>query len=183
MLYFVTSNLNKLREMRELLGIPLENVALDLHEIQTTNLHELVRDKTQKAYSALQQPVLVEDTSLFFNAWNELPGVLIKWFEKNMGMQGLVQALSAFPDKSARAVCCLGYSEDGETMHVLEGTLEGTIVPPRGSNGFGWDCIFQPAGETRTMAEMTAEEKHRVSMRHIAATRFRHFLKRQEAQK
>ena len=79
-LHFVTSNPNKFRELSELLEINLSQIDHDLQEIQTTDLHELVKFKIRNAYEYAQAPVIVEDTSLYFEAWNELPGPLIKFF-------------------------------------------------------------------------------------------------------
>ena len=88
---------------------------MDLQEIQTTDLRELVTNKLQQAYEKLQAPVIVEDTSLYFEAWNELPGPFVKWFLECLGLAGMVRALSTFEDKSALAVCCLGFTIDGKT--------------------------------------------------------------------
>ena len=72
--------------------------------------------------------MIVEDTSLYFNAWNKLPGPLIKWFLEGMGLEGLVKALSPFEDKSAHAVCCLALTDDGKNIHFFEGKMNGLIV-------------------------------------------------------
>ncbi|MGH7961387.1 MAG: non-canonical purine NTP pyrophosphatase, partial [Candidatus Binatia bacterium] len=63
---------------------------------------------------------------------------------------------------------------DGTSLRVFPGVAAG-IVPevPRGTNGFGWDAIFQPVGSDRTFAEMTAEEKDHFSMRRLALEQLR----------
>ena len=157
-LHFATSNINKLREFSTLLGQKLISVPFDLQEIQTTDLHELLKFKLQQAYEKLHSPVIVEDTSLYFNAWNELPGPLIKWFFESMGLEGLVRALSPFEDKSAHAVCCLAFTDDGKNMHFFEGKMKGLIVEPRGSRTFGWDAIFQATGQQQTFGEMSIKK-------------------------
>ena len=168
-LYFATSNINKLRELSTLLEQKLISVPLDLQEIQTTDLHELLKFKLQQAYEKLHAPVIVEDTSLYFNAWNKLPGPLIKWFLEGMGLEGLVKALSPFEDKSAHAVCCLALTDDGK--------IKGLIVEPRGSRKFGWDAIFQATGKQETFSEMSIKEKNHISPRGIAAAKFKQFLR------
>jgi inosine triphosphate pyrophosphatase len=182
-LHFATSNSNKLQELSTLLEHELISVPLDLEEIQTTDLHELMKFKLYQAYEELHAPVIVEDTSLYFDAWNELPGPLIKWFLAGMGLEGIVQSLSPFEDKSAQAVCCLAFTDDGKTMHFFEGKLKGLIVEPRGSRNFGWDAIFQAAGQQQTFGEMSAEEKNRISPRGKAAAEFKQFLRLQAAQR
>ena len=113
-LNYTTSNTNKLSELSTQLEHELISVPLYLQEIQTTDLHELLKFKLQKAYEKLQAPVIVEYTSLYFDTWNELPGPLVKWFLTGMGLEGIVQALSQFEDKSAQAVCCLAFTDDGK---------------------------------------------------------------------
>ena len=182
-LRFVTSNPNKFRELSELLECNFSRIDLDLQEIQTTDLHELVKFKLRQAYDHVQAPVIVEDTSLFFEAWNELPGPLVKFFLKNIGLSGMVRALDEFSNNSASAACCLGFTKDGESMHLFEGKVRGNIVEPRGSQHFGWDAIFLPTGYQRTFGEMSSQEKHQISPRGAAAKKFKGFLKLQAKQK
>ena len=147
----------------------LSHIELDLQEIQTTDLHELVKFKIRKAYEYAQAPVIVEDTSLYFVAWNELPGPLVKFFLKNLGLSGMVRALDEFKNNSACAVSCLGFTKDGERVQFFEGKIKGVIVNPRGSQNFGWDAIFLPEGHQQTFGEMTSKEKHQISPRGVAA--------------
>jgi len=67
---------------------------------------------------------------------------------------------------TARFRCVLALARNGELLDTFEGAMEGTIVEtPRGSSGFGYDPVFQPAGSGRTFAELSAEEKNRISHR------------------
>lgn len=173
--YFVTSNPNKLQEFKKVLPISIENIDLDLDEIQTTNLEVLLQHKLKQAYQKVKASVLVEDTALYFNAWHRLPGPFIKWFLQEQGLENLVKALSPFEDKTAKAVCLLGYT-DGQTIQLFEGSITGKIVMPRGENGFGWDSIFQPEDAEKTLGEMSSEQKNNISMRHEASEKLKQFL-------
>ena len=168
-LKFVTGNLNKLREAQEILGIDLEQQALDhLHEIQTYDVRELVEHKVTQAWQELQCPVMVEDSGLILTAWNGLPGALVKWFEKSVGCAGMLNMLQAFDNREAFAQCLVAV-HDGEKIRVAEGKVRGVIAGElRGNNGFGWDVMFIPEGHTRTYAEMSAEEKNAISHRRRA---------------
>jgi non-canonical purine NTP pyrophosphatase (RdgB/HAM1 family) len=168
-LKFVTGNLNKLREAQEILGIKMEQGSADhLHEIQTNDICQLVEHKVTEAWREFQCPVLVEDSGLIFTAWNGLPGALIKWFEKSVGCEGMLKMLESFENRQAEAIC-LAAVYDGKTMVVGEGRVPGTIAPAmRGNEGFGWDVIFIPDGETRTYAEMSPAEKNSRSHRRQA---------------
>lgn len=175
-IHFVTSNANKLRELSNLLQKKLVQIDLDFNEVQTNDLTLLVEDKLRQAWQRVGKPVIVEDTSLYFDAWGELPGPLVKWFVKHLGAKGMYQALLNFDDHHASAVCCLGYSSDGENLHLFKGEVGGEIVAPRGSSGFGWDPIFCPHGARSTFAEMNEGDKGKYSPRGLSARRFRDFL-------
>ena len=166
-----------------MLEFNLSQIELDLKELQTTDLHELINFKLSQAYKKVQAPVLVEDTSLYFVAWNNLPGPLIKYFLDNLGVSGIVRALEVFNNNSANAACCLGFTQDGKNMQIFEGKVKGVIVNPRGSQNFGWDSIFLPEGCKKTFGEMSSHEKHQISPRGIAVKKFNHFLKLQAEQK
>ena len=127
-LHFVTSNHNKFRELSGLLEFKLFPLELDLQEIQTTDLNELVKFKLRQAYEHVQAPVIVEDTSLYFEAWNYLPGPLVKFFLKNIGLSGMVRALDKFNNNSASAACCLGFTKDGKSIHLFEGKVKGCLL-------------------------------------------------------
>lgn len=163
-LTFVTGNAGKLREASAWLHLPVDGVAAALDELQTTDLGELVRHKAAQAWAQVGRPVMVEDTALVFRAWEALPGPFVKFFLAHLGLEGMVRALEPFPDKSAEAVCAVGY-HDGTAVHVFTGRVAGRIVPPRGDHGFGWDPLFQPDGSDRTYGEMPTDEKARYSMR------------------
>jgi len=165
---FVTGNANKLRETRATIGdaLTIEAHALDLPEYQGDPL-EIASKKCREAYAAIQAPVIVEDTSLCFNAFGGLPGPYIKWFLQNLKPVGLYKMISAFEDKSAYAQCIFAYF-DGATMDepvLFDGRCPGTIVPPTVTSKFGWDPIFKPDGYDVTYAEMDTVEKLRVSHR------------------
>lgn len=172
---FVTGNAGKLREAGEILGRPIRGVELDLEELQIVQLEPLVRHKAAQAYRLLGIPLMVEDTALVFAAWDTLPGPLIKHFLASLAVEGLAKALAPFGDCSAEALSGIGY-HDGWRVHYFEGRISGEIVPPRGEGGFGWDSIFQAEGEQRTFAEMTAAEKHTLSMRARALAKLAAFL-------
>lgn len=174
---FVSSNLNKVRVMQGLLGRPLRHVHLQLPEIQALSVHEVIEGKARAAFDQVGRPLLVEDTSLAFHAWNGLPGALMSWFLDSVGNDGLCRMLDGFEERGATAETCLGYF-DGHEFRSFSGTLQGTIArQPRGDNGYGWDPLFIPAGKEKTLAEMTDEEKAALgSMRRQAVLRFGEFL-------
>ena len=175
---FVTGNPNKVKEAGAILDIDLKQVDLGgLYELQTNDLDALVRNKAQQAYDSLQEPVLVEDSGLLFSAWNGLPGALVKWFETSVGCEGMLKMLEGFDDRKAVAVCYVALQKNPDEVLVAEGRVSGTIAETvRGENGFGWDVIFIPDGEERTFAEMSTEEKNRISHRRLAFQKLKSLL-------
>jgi len=190
---FVTGNAKKLQEMATLLSVDelpscdegvcsvfdeeehrsstvLVAANIDLPELQGEP-EEVAREKAIVAYSIIGGPVLVEDSSLCFNALNGLPGVYIKWFMEKLGTDGLFRLLRSYEDKSAYAMCIFAYF-DPAIGHVepelFVGRTDGKIVAPRGpakgKNDF--DVIFEPSeGQGQTYAEMGLERKNEISQR------------------
>ena len=168
-LVFVTSNEGKLREAQEVLGVELEHSGLDLPEIQSLDLVEVVRHKARAAFERLGRPVLVEDTSLEIRGLDGFPGPLVRWLLVSVGAAGIGRLAGAFEDQRAAARCIA--CAFGEGLEVMgEGAIPGVIVSaPRGRKGFGWDPVFAPeGGGGRTFAEMAPAEKNEVSHRRLA---------------
>jgi XTP/dITP diphosphohydrolase len=173
---FATSNLNKLAEFSAILGYSLEQVALSLPEPQSLDVSEIARAKAVSAYHETFRPVLVEDSSLAFEAWNGLPGPFVRWFLETVGKAGLVRMMMAEDQRRAVARTAVAF-HDGTETHVFVGELAGTIAREvRGDKDFGWGPIFIPDGYEQTFAEMERETKHAISMRFQALQKLKAFL-------
>lgn len=93
------------------------------------------------------------------------PGPLVRWMLEAVGAEGIARTALALGDARATARCLLAWT-DGERSLVGAGATAGDLVlPPRGANGFGWDPVFRPAGETRTYGEMPDAEKDELGHR------------------
>jgi len=148
---------------------------LDIDEIQSLDLEAIVKDKAEKAYALVQGPVIVDDVSAGLNSLNGLPGPFIKFFNEQLGSNVLHQI--AKPNDRVKIDCIVAYY-DGNEYILGKGTINGKIVSPRGSNGFGFDSVVVVDGHDKTMAEMPDEEKARLSHRGIA---FRSLISQLEA--
>lgn len=164
---FVTGNQGKFEEAKQIIP-DLVQQDIDLVEIQEIDPKKVITHKLEEAKKLLSGNLIVEDTSLYLNGLNGLPGPLIKWFMKTIGNDGLFKIANSIGDTKAIAKVVVGFSKENGNIEFFEGAIDGNIVSPRGDNGFGWDPIFQPIGETKTFAEMTQEEKNEISMRKIA---------------
>lgn len=184
-----TRNPHKLEECRRILGdIPgiewltfRERPFPEVEETGST-LEENARLKAVSLARITGLPTLAEDSGLEVTALGGAPGVLSARFagvEKDYraNNEKLLALLAGVEDRRARfrtvAVLAL---PDGRTW-MTEGVLEGEIaLAPRGSGGFGYDPLFIPLGETRTLAELAPEEKDRISHRRRALERLRPLL-------
>lgn len=180
-LTFVTSNPGKAREASAFLGRAVAAQPLDLPEVQSLDFAEVARAKAVVAAHALGVPVLVEDSGLVIAGWGGFPGPFTKWITMGaLGQEGLAKMVDGFSDRGAEAVSVLSVARPGDRAAdavVAEGRVKGSIAPhPRGENGFGWDVLFVPGGETRTFAEMSEEEKNLASHRARAFAALRRLL-------
>jgi non-canonical purine NTP pyrophosphatase (RdgB/HAM1 family) len=175
---FVTGNPGKLAEARRIwvggpageAGPRLEAVALELPEIQSLDLLEVLRAKGEEAWRRLRRPLVVEETGFEIDAFGGFPGPLVKWMLQALGPEGMARAALAVAEREGRtgsAVArCMTLYRDAERELVGEGAERGTLVlPPRGDQGFGWDPVFLPEGESRTYGELPAEDKDRIGHR------------------
>ncbi len=176
---FITGNKDKLREVQALIPA-VQGLDLDLTEIQEIDAHKIITAKLTEAQKYHAGPFIVENTSLSLDAMNGLPGPLVKWFLKTIGVEGIYKLTESFESTRAMARTLIGYADE-EGIHFFEGSLLGTLVPPRGTDGFGWDAIFQPDGSEKTFAEMTPEEKSQCSMRKRAVEGLRRYLEQGES--
>ena len=178
-LVFITSNPNKLAEAKSILkDFQIDSVVLDIPEFQG-DAEFVVKEKARLAAKKLGMACFVDDTALCFDALNGLPGIYIKEFLEKIGRDGVVKLLSGFDDKSAEAKCMIGFCSPGKDPVCFEGVTEGTIVSPRGDR-FGWDPIFQPFGYKKTYAEMSQEDKNKISHRKKALLKFKKFLEKEK---
>jgi len=178
---FVTGNKNKLTEVQRMLSVSGSAVAMRAEKIDLPELQgeptDIAREKCVLAAQRLGRPVIVEDTCLCFNALGGLPGPYVKWFLDKIGLDGLVNMLAAYTDKSAYAQCIFAYcdgaalqradraADAADRVQLFVGRTPGTIVPPRGEYRFGWDPVFQPDGFELTYAEMDRGLKDSISHR------------------
>lgn len=177
-LIIASNNKHKIYEIKKILGDRFDEI-LSLREAGID--HETVEDGTtfmENAYKKAKEiaeisgcAALADDSGISADALDGAPGIYSARFSGEHGNDQanndlLVARLSDKEDKSAHytAAICLVYP-DGKRVEA-EGYLYGRIIDtPRGTRGFGYDPIFVPDGETRTVAEMTDEEKNAISHR------------------
>lgn len=188
-----TRNKHKILEMRTILAdLPLTILTLDdvqgvpeLKEDGAT-FQENSLQKAREVYIQTKLPALADDSGLEVFYLNGRPGVVSARYagegttdEKN-NKKLLGEMLGVPPRRRRaqfRAVLTL-VRED--SVEVAEGICPGVLAEsPRGANGFGYDPIFLPDGFSRTYAELTADEKNKISHRAKALAKMREILKKE----
>ena len=180
-LAIASKNPHKLRELGRICrDWPVEWLTLqnhpgpwpDVDEPHDTYLHNAL-DKARAVAEVLGVPAIADDSGIEVDALDGGPGPRSARFagegasdaDNLAKLIGLVAEVE--PDaRTARYRCVAAIAwPDGRAMHA-EGTCEGTLIGrPRGDRGFGYDPVFVPRGERRTMAELGDEEKDRISHR------------------
>ena len=173
-LLFLTGNKNKLSEAKDIMGdkFQIENKKVDLPEIQSTSVEEVITEKLKEAYKIVKKPVFCEDTGFHIKNMNNFPGALIKFYSEHLGNKGITKFNGG---SKAYAETVIGY-HDGKKIHFFKGKIDGTIPKKPKGKGFGWDPIFIPKGYNKSFAEISQEEKNKISMRAKAFKKFKkHF--------
>ncbi|MGI9610763.1 MAG: RdgB/HAM1 family non-canonical purine NTP pyrophosphatase [Acidimicrobiia bacterium] len=175
-LVLATQNEGKVAEIAHLLsGLDLVVRArpdgLDETVEDAATLEGNAAKKAREVCEATGTVSLADDTGLFVDALNGEPGVRTARYG---GWERLLAELEAAGDRSARfrTVLVLAFPDDRPDL-VVDGVVEGVIAAaPAGNHGFGYDPVFVPAGgDGRSFAEMSKQEKNRLSHRGIALRR------------
>lgn len=177
-LIIASNNKNKIREIKEiLLGKFSEIVSLSDAGI----VHETVEDGESFLENALKKAreiaeisgecALADDSGLCVDALDGAPGIYSARFTGEHGDDEannalLLEKLKGEPNRKAYYACAMALVYPNGESKVAEEYFHGEIIDtPRGDGGFGYDPLFVPVGETRTVAEMTEEEKNGISHR------------------
>jgi len=176
-----SANPHKLAELRELFpGFDLE--LLDAGPLPPEDGATYLDNARIKARFGLEHGpgdrwLLADDSGIEVHALAGGPGVLTARWAEGRHVEKLLAALDGVDDRRARYVCELVSLSPAGEEHRGTGVLWGTIgVEPRGEEGFGFDPVFVPDGETRTVAELGDAWKARHSHRALAAQALRETL-------
>ncbi|MBE6375334.1 MAG: RdgB/HAM1 family non-canonical purine NTP pyrophosphatase [Lentisphaeria bacterium] len=170
-----TGNQHKLAEYAQLLeGQNIELKSLNDYpgytepEENGTTFKENASIKALAACKYCDVPAFADDSGLEVEALDNRPGIHSSRYAATdtERIAKLLKELEGKENRRARFVCVIAIAANGEVIETFEGEVKGTILSaPRGENGFGYDPIFQPDGFDRSFAELTQEEKNRISHR------------------
>lgn len=192
-LVFATNNAHKLSEVRQILGERFEVVGLKdigCNEDIPENADTLQGNALEKARYVKQHygyDCFADDTGLEVEALEGAPGVHTARYAELFGegqthdsdanMRVLLHNLENKTNRNARFRTVIALLYQGEE-HLFEGIVEGTLLRERhGTEGFGYDPIFQPEGYDQTFAELGSKIKNHISHRARAVEKLAHYLK------
>ena len=173
-----TNNKGKIKELKSILKeyilytLKDKNIEIDVVENEDTFIGN-AKKKAKEIYELTKEETIADDSGLCIDVLNGFPGILTHRFlgedrtdqERN---DYLINEVNKYSNRKAQVVCNLVYY-NGKDFIIGEGVIEGEkYKEKRGKNGFGFDEIFLlPSG--KTLAELSLEEKNKVSARALAA--------------
>jgi XTP/dITP diphosphohydrolase len=186
--FFATGNINKFNEARSILsqyGIAVGMLRLKGIEIQSDSLKDIAQASAINAYKRCHLPVFVEDAGLFIDALNGFPGPYAAYVYKTIHNSGILKLMENVQNRHAKFKSVIAYCDRENPCQptCFFGESCGEITSQerkeQGKSGFGFDPIFQPAGSTKTFAEMTIQEKNGYSHRAMAIKKFAQWYRKQ----
>jgi len=184
---FATNNKHKLEEISEALKNKFEILSLkdincfeEIPEEQET-IEGNASQKSWYIYNKCKINCFADDTGLEIEALDGRPGVYsARYVGENPSyddnINKVLEELQGKSNRNAKFITVISLIIDGKEF-LFEGTVNGKILEKRrGTNGFGYDPVFMPDGFDKTFAEMTLEEKNKISHRGIAVKKLIEFL-------
>lgn len=181
---FATSNPHKLHELNEICAdsgiefvLPSEGFA-PIENGSTFEENSLI--KAKEAFRVSKTYSLADDSGLCVDALDGAPGLYSARYAgtQDEKIEKLLGKLKGFENRRAKFVCCVTLLDDkGKMIFQTVGECHGSIVKERkGINGFGYDPIFKADNYDCTIAELSEEEKNKISHRGKALKNFLEFM-------
>lgn len=191
---FATHNANKSAEIGKITAGMIEIVNLDqvgINEDIPETGDTFESNALQKAtfvFDRLGLNCFADDSGLMVEALDNEPGVFSARYagepvDMKRNIEKLLANIKDKTNRNAKFVTVIALIQKGE-QHFFKGEINGTIIDtPRGTNGFGYDPIFVPNGYDKTFAELSSEEKNRISHRSKAMNLLLEYLLKQPSSK
>ncbi len=190
-LLFASQNKHKIEEIKPLLPSSVELLSLtdmgfegEIPETSPTLAGNALQ-KAQFIYDKYKITSFADDTGLEVAALHGEPGVYSARYagegkSANDNIEKLLRELSGIENRYAEFKTVIALVGHGQPL-FFEGIVKGTITKEKhGTNGFGYDPVFMPEGYDRTFAQMTLEEKNKLSHRSRAVRKFAEWLREKE---
>jgi len=181
-IFFITSNINKYHEAKNLLEkyeMKLSLLRIEIQEIQNDNIKEIAKTSVIETSKKICLPIIVEDSGLFINSLSGFPGPYSDYVQRTIGSKGILKLMEGKKEREAYFQSVIAFKKPNGKLKCFEGRVHGRISEQeQGSFGFGFDPIFEPIGSPgRTLAQMTIEEKNNHSHRAKSLKRYGEWYK------
>jgi len=186
-IYFVTGNIYKYKEVLDLfnkenINYQLKQIDIETIEIQADTIKEVALFKLNSIKGQIDGSYFIEDAGFFVDyPLNGFPGVYSSYVMKTISNKGILRLIDDFEKTQAHFISVIAlHFQPLDKNFVFEGIVHGKISKTiKGSFGFGFDPIFLPnVNPNKTFAELTIDEKNKVSHRGQAWKKFITFLKK-----
>ncbi|TKG93576.1 non-canonical purine NTP diphosphatase [Puteibacter caeruleilacunae] len=187
-LVFATNNQHKMNELKRMLDEKIELVGLkeigcveEIPENQDT-LEGNASEKSHYIFDRYQEACFADDTGLEIEALDNEPGVYSARYageekDAESNMKKVLLKMAKIKNRKARFRTVISLILDDQQEILFEGVVEGKILEEKhGDEGFGYDPIFQPDGYEESFAEMSMEEKNKISHRGRAVRKLVEYL-------
>ena len=189
-LVMATNNKNKLREAREILAplgievISQQEAGVYIEPVEDgVTFEENAVIKAKAIYNAVKVPVIADDSGLCIDALDGRPAEYsARYAPKGQECEKILDEMKNVSDDKRMAYfeCCIVYI-NGEDIHSMSGRCYGTITrEQRGTDGFGYDPIFLYGN--KTLAEMSPDEKNKISHRGEAMKKIYEYLEKKKGE-
>jgi XTP/dITP diphosphohydrolase len=178
---FITTNKHKFEEVKNILDefrIEVEQLVMEYDENKETSMDEVCKKASKELAEKLNKSIFVEDTGLFFDAYDNFPGPLPKFVFNGIGFEGIFRLLKD-KNRSAYFKTVIGYCEPGKSPILFEDIMTGKfseeVIKPE-KDVMPYDHIFIPEGCNKVIAEMDMETKNSFSQRGKVARKLGEYL-------
>ena len=178
---FITTNKFKFQEVQDILKeypIELEHVNIEYEENHDWGMDEIAKTAAKKLANELNKAIILEDTGLFFEAYDNFPGALPKFVIHTLGFKGIFKLLEG-ESRKAYFKTVAAFCQPGKEPLLFDGIMEGDItkeVHNPDKDSMPYDKIFIPEGKDKTISHMTLQEKNSVTQRGKAFRKFGKFI-------
>ena len=160
---YITGNKFKVltaKKILEPLGISVDSKKIDCPEIQADSIEEVAKYSSKYASNLLGESTLKNDSGLVIPALNNFPSAYTKYVENTIGEDGILKLMEGIENREAYFLEVSAYTEHGKEPVIFISKTEGTIAKEKqGEHGWGYDKIFIPKGETKTLACFQNDER------------------------
>jgi len=176
----VTSNKNKVREFKQILGdsVEINHIEMKYSEMRSDDSEEIARESAERLAKQLGRTVGVEDSGIFIDALKGFPGTCSAYTHKRIGLAGILKLMEGAKDRTAYYRSAVAYCEPGKKAVSFLGEEKGKIaLKAKGNYGFGHDPIFIPEGSDKAYGEMPNCEELK-KFRRRAVLKLKEFLEK-----